>query len=99
MKQQEKITEETVKNTPEIVMKSRAGKLSTTIFQFTKKDEKTGKEYNEYSTSLQVSIPSGKKDAKGDTVWNNSNIYIRKDDLQRAILVLVKAQEFLYLNE
>lgn len=80
-------------NTPKIKpeQKFRAGSVTATIWA--KELEKDGKKFNVYN----IEVVRNYKEKESDE-WKKTSSFA-KDDLQKAILVMQKAQEYLYLNE
>ena len=73
------------------VKKWKAGAIKTAIFENEK--EVNGNVVGFKTVSLGRSYKK-----KGEDIWRNEVIYMRRADLQKAILVLQKAQEELLLN-
>ena len=72
------------------IEKFRSGAIETAIWENSKEIE--GNEVGFKTVSLRRSW-------KQDGVWRDSKINLRRNDLQKAILVLQKAQESLLLEE
>ena len=73
------------------IKKWKAGAIEAAIFENEK--EVNGNVVGFKTVSLGRSYKK-----KGEDIWRNEVIYMRRADLQKAILVLQKAQEELLLN-
>ncbi|HIJ98742.1 TPA: hypothetical protein H1005_02270 [archaeon] len=71
------------------IKKFRSGNIEAAIWSNTKDDNGQAIEFK------TVSISRGWKQ---EDKWHNSQIHLRRNDIQKVILVLQKAQEDLFLN-
>lgn len=83
----QEVKEEEIKQMPKATY--RAGQVKATIWE--KDQEKNGQTFKVYTTTIVKSYKD--KDGK----WHDTNS-IQKNDIQKAILVLQKAQEYLLMT-
>tara|TARA_Y100000310_G_C20083607_1_gene535004 strand:- start:46 stop:348 length:303 start_codon:yes stop_codon:yes gene_type:complete len=73
--------------------KWKCGNIEAAIWN-NKREMQEGEEFEFKTVSLSRSYRK-----KGEDIWRNDAIHIRRNDLQKMILVLEKAQEELLLTE
>lgn len=74
------------------IKKWKAGAIEAAIFE-------NEKEVNGNLVGFKTVSLSRSYKKKGEDTWRNEVIYMRRADLQKAVIVLQKAQEELLLNQ
>ncbi len=70
----------------------RSGNIKTAIWS-------NEKDFNDAIVEFKTVTLSRSYKKKGEDIWRNDQINLRRNDLQKCILVLQKAQEELLINQ